>query len=247
MPRSRSIAERRNRSECISGSPPVNTTHSTPELFDIRQVPLQFHGTDLLCIGQLPDVAHYATTVASIVRLQHQDGKTLQARVHGKIRLPARRRSLPRCFAAARRSPRTSASTSTGGRFSMCSRWNRRRAAEGSCNASSGEISRMRPATTTRAMVPSNSASHRCSSFRPDSDPVFVVRCQTQNPRRSAGHHFVEAGRRQIFPRHREFIQQIHRCAQRRIGGQRHRNAGAQHRARHRPPEHRQVGRRAPD
>src|ERR1019366_9736352 len=118
------------------------------EPLDIRQMPLQFGGADLTRIGDLPDVAHDAAAVAAVVRLKYQDGQALQEGLHGRILLPARRRSLPRCFAASRRKPRMSASTSTGGRFSTCNSWKRRRMEAGSWRARSGEIRRMPPATT---------------------------------------------------------------------------------------------------
>ena len=105
----------------------------------------------------------------------------------------------------------------------------------------------MRPATTTSAIVPSNSASAGVRASVRTAIQSPRDRGKTQNARRPAGDHFVEARRRQIFSRHGEFVQQIDRGAQGGIGGQRHRDAGAQHGARDGAAEHRQVRRGAPD
>src|SRR5258708_7058478 len=88
---------------------------------DVREVPLQFRGGDFLDVGELPDIAHHAAAVAGAGRLEHKNRKTLQPLVHSSIRFPASRKLRPRCLAAARRSSRTLASTSTVARPSMVS------------------------------------------------------------------------------------------------------------------------------
>ena len=70
------IAQQRRKAEQVRVHQRLSAREHHPfdaEAFDIRQVPFQFGGADLLRLGELPDVAHDAAAVAAIVRLQHQD------------------------------------------------------------------------------------------------------------------------------------------------------------------------------